>query len=1482
MLAWTGVPICRELRAEGPLPGANPLAEREGYAVQLGKLDGTVLATDRDKAKQLGQMLSRSARSRRDAINQSETRAWEEIKTRQDWEPYRDIRVRALRDSLGRFPPVPKDLKVRVTRTLEGDGFRIENLVFETRPGVVATANLYQPAKSHELMPGILICHSHHNPKSQGELQDMGMTWARLGCLVLVMDQLGHGERRQHPFVDNTSYPQAFRPGRQDYYFRYNIGIQLHLLGDSLMGWMVWDLERGVDLLRARPGIDKTRIILLGAVAGGGDPAAVVAALDPRIAAVVPFNFGGPQPETTYPLPADVPRSFNYAGSGSWESTRNLRLSARDSFLPWIIVGAVAPRRLIYAHEFSWDREHDPVWTRLEKVFSFYEARDHLASTHGRGTVSGKPPDSTHCNNIGAEHRQQIYPSLKKWFGIAIPGKEYQKRHAAEDLVCLTPELGREMKSVSQTASEVAAERMAAARRSLADLGPEDRRRQLRRDWARVLGDVEPKSDPQATEHREASLGTMRVKYISLEVEPNIVVPLLLLLPPLQGSERIPVVVAVGQEGKQAFLANRSQAIARLLGGGVAVCLPDVRGTGETQPPGGARGRTSASTNLSSSELMLGQTLVGSRLRDLRSVVRFLRTRPYIEAKRMALWGDSFAKLNPDDFNPAVPLDAQHMPGHSEPLGGLLSLFGALFEEDIHAVYVRGGLIGYQSILQSPFCYVPHDVIVPGALNCGDLCDVAAALAPCPLRLGGLVDGLNRLAAADEITKTFQSTKAAYAQTPSRFVIDTDSATNEQPGEWLVGVLLGNSASGQSDLTVLQTDRNGNPPRKMLYTYLQKQAEQKFAERRAAVAACKTKEDVKRRQVKTKEFFLEALGGFPERTPLNPRVVAREEKSAYVTERVIYESRPNHHVTAVLYLPQGKPPFPGVLVPCGHSANGKAAEAYQRACILMARNGLAVLCYDPIGQGERVQLLTRDGKPAIAGSTSEHTMVGVGALLIGQNTATYRVWDGIRSLDYLTGRKEVDAKRLGCTGNSGGGTLTAYLMALDDRIVAAAPSCYITSLERLFATIGPQDAEQNITGQVRFWMEHADYITMRAPKPTLLCVATEDFFDIQGAWTTFREAKRIYGLLGHGERIDLFEYNDKHGFSKPRREAAMRWMRRWLLQKDDAPVEEEFAILKDAELQCTRSGQVLEDFKGKSAFDFNAEREKELRTLRIDLQQRKTAAEMLEDVRRLINYTPRSVPSNSENKLESVTRDGYSIHQKTYATEPGIVVPALHFVPAEKTSQQLIVYVHGSGKAVDAGGDGPIEAFIKSGDQVLVLDLRGMGETAPGSPAARGPNYFGTDSKEAFLALHLDRPLLGQRVYDLLSVVELLLKNSGTKDMAIHLIGIGSAGPIVLHAAALEPRIRQVTVEKAIVSWSSVVRTPVSIDQLTNVVPAVLKVYDLPDLAALIAPRPLTVRCAVDGAQKPISQEALETEYTQARATYRKKNAENNLILTQE
>ena len=215
-------------------------------------------ATERDR---LRRMVADDIRRRRQEANRRDLEAWQSIRGRDDWEKMKAPRIEALRRSLGQFPDPPRDLHVQVTKALQGEGFRIDCLVFESRPGLLVTANLYRPAKPPRSMPGILICHSHHNPKTQGELQDMGMTWARQGCLVLVMDQLGHGERRQHPFRTAADFPKPFPVGRQDYYFRYNVGMQLHLIGDSLIGWMAWDLMRGVDLLLSQPGVDPERII---------------------------------------------------------------------------------------------------------------------------------------------------------------------------------------------------------------------------------------------------------------------------------------------------------------------------------------------------------------------------------------------------------------------------------------------------------------------------------------------------------------------------------------------------------------------------------------------------------------------------------------------------------------------------------------------------------------------------------------------------------------------------------------------------------------------------------------------------------------------------------------------------------------------------------------------------------------------------------------------------------------------------------------------------------------------------------------------------------------------------------------------------------------------------------------------------------------------------------------------------------------------
>ncbi len=701
------------------------------------------------------------------AANARNRAEWAKITTRQEWENFRDQRIALLRRSLGEYPAPPAKLNARVTGVVDGDGFKIENTLYESRPGQWVTGNLYVPAKPGKSMPGILIAHSHHGGKRDSELQDMGMTWARSGCLVLVIDQIGYGERRSHPFHRDTDYPKPFRSGRQDYLFRQDTGMQLHLIGDSLMGWMVWDLMRGVDLLLAREGVDPKRIIILGSVAGGGDPAGVTAALDPRIACCVPFNFGGPQPETRFPLPEDAETSFDYLGGADWESTRGLRLGGRDDFLPWVIVASTAPRHLIHAHEFSWDQQRDPVWKRYQKIWGeFYKAPDDLGFAHGKGLLTQRPPEASHCNNIGPFQRRMIHPLLERWFDIKVSETdEYSAPRKSEELICLTEIARQELKpkSLNELMGAVAQERIDAARKRLVGNSPARRRQILRDDWTKLLGSVTPVRPPivkSQVDDAQPVAGAM-IERIVLEVEPGIEI-LVIVLIPAKLAGRAPVVIGLAQTGKAAFLKERGGELQRLVQQGAIVVLPDVRGTGESQ---------SRDTDISANLQLFGETLLGQRLRDVRSVVAYLRERKDVNLKQLALWGESFTSPSPADADFKVPRGAESWPKEPEPLGGLLALLGALFEDDVRAVFVAGGLVDYHGVLTHFAVLIPHSAVIPGALTAGDLCDLAGGLAPRPLRLEALVDHLNRPVSAAELNKAYRPTVESYAATPRAFSV---------------------------------------------------------------------------------------------------------------------------------------------------------------------------------------------------------------------------------------------------------------------------------------------------------------------------------------------------------------------------------------------------------------------------------------------------------------------------------------------------------------------------------------------------------------------------------------------------------------------------------------------------------------------------------------------------------------------------------------
>lgn len=707
---------------------------------------------NRDLARE---MVWQNLKSGLQAANRASSEAWAGIDSRTDWEAFVRPRLNKLEASLGSaFPQkgtLPLD--IQITGETEGDGFRIQNVVFQSRPGMWITANLYLPATADPAMPGLILCHSHHRPKEHSELQDMGMTWARHGCLVLVPDHFGHGERRQHPFADAADFSREFPVSRQDYHFRYDTSIQLYLAGESLMGWLVWDLRRGVDFLLAQPGIDPRKIALLGAVAGGGDPAAVAAALDPRIAAAVPFNFGGPQPETRFPLPEDVETTFNYAGGGSWESTRNLRRSAADGFLPWVIVGGIAPRRLVFAHEFNWDRERDPVWKRLKVIHQFFGTSDHLAYTHGKGELRGSPPEASHCTHIGKFHRRLIHESFARWFGITATSEtEYSAPRDPAALRCVTPEL--EKSGVPGRLVDWLPRSLDAAARKNPPTSPE---------LEQLIGSPFPKreSSQRLGASREKLSSGVVVERFRVGSDPGITIPQILLLPAGEAGTA-PVVIAVAQDGKEKFLAHRSGEIAALLARGLAVCLPDLRGCGEAGSEDDDRGQRGAATSHSATALMLGDTQFAARLRDVNAVIAALKTRDDIDATRLGIWGESFTEPNAPGDTIAMPRSIDGRPRQSEPLGAMIALWAPYFDPNIRAVSAGGGIAEFRSVLTSQFVLIPHDAVIPGLLRVTDLPGLAASC-PAKIRVDRVVDESNRLLPVERVRQLYP--RAAGSET---------------------------------------------------------------------------------------------------------------------------------------------------------------------------------------------------------------------------------------------------------------------------------------------------------------------------------------------------------------------------------------------------------------------------------------------------------------------------------------------------------------------------------------------------------------------------------------------------------------------------------------------------------------------------------------------------------------------------------------------
>lgn len=313
--------------------------------------------------------------------------------------------------------------------------------------------------------------------------------------------------------------------------------------------------------------------------------------------------------------------------------------------------------------------------------------------------------------------------------------------------------------------------------------------------------------------------------------------------------------------------------------------------------------------------------------------------------------------------------------------------------------------------------------------------------------------------------------------------------------------------------------------------------------------------------------MLAACGTFPERTPLNARTLSVVRHDGYSIEKVVFESMPGIVVTANLFLPENPRPCPVVVISCGHTAEGKDCDEFLRTCVVAVRRGLAAFAFDPYEQGERRWHYVHNACFA-------HNQIGLRAALLDWSMPMLRIWDGMRAIDYVQSRKEIDPTRIGYMGQSGGGTMTALMQVADRRIKVAAPSCYLTTFSSLCRENGPQDAEQNIFGQLQFGLNHVGYVLI-PDIPVAITCRHSDFFRFYGTQTLYGLVTEVSDRLKLGDRYLLNDALGPHGWSEATRTSSVEFIANHLFAKTDKVVDVDGNRLLDYGFEMDKSDRGL-------------------------------------------------------------------------------------------------------------------------------------------------------------------------------------------------------------------------------------------------------------------------------------------------------------------
>ncbi len=673
----------------------------------------------------------------------------------------------------------------------------------------------------------------------------------------------------------------------------------------------------------------------------------------------------------------------------------------------------------------------------------------------------------------------------------------------------------------------------------------------------------------------------------------------------------------------------------------------------------------------------------------------------------------------------------------------------------------------------------------------------------------------------------------------------------------------------EQDLSVLNRWIQFSDVENSLYHFYSNAAHKFLDKREEEISKLKTESDWKIRQAKVRKLFSKVIGKFPQKTPLNAKVVGIIKKENFRIEKIIFESQPKFYVTAAMYIPNnitGK--RPAIIYTCGHSILGIKTEIYQQVCMNLANKGFIVFSFDPVSQGERMQYYNSElGKSVIGGCTSEHSYEGTQCFLIGTSLAKYMIWDGIRAVDYLLTRPEVDPNRIGITGRSGGGTQSSYIAAFDSRIKAAAPENYITSFKRLWETIGPQDAEQVFYHGIKEGLDHADLLEIRAPKPALQITTTRDFFSMQGSRETEQEVKKVYNAYNAGNNFYRVEDFGVHESTKKNREALYAFFQKQL-NMPGSSVDEKVEYLTPEEFKITKTGQVITSLGGETIYSLN---KKEAEKAINKINETET---IIESAKKITGYKkPENV--NGAVFTGSYKNEGYIVEKYFINGTTNSPIPFLLFIP-NNVSASPIVYLNPKGKSAELS---EIEWFVKQGHTVLAADLIGFGEMKQDVFSRSKFSDYGQISDPQWGGpVVTGISIIGIHAADIQRLVNFLKNKKEISSENIYAIAKGDIAPALLHAAAFENSFSKVALISPLGSYASVVTNKFfKVNPMYPIIPGVLSKYDLPNLEALLVPNKLLIVNAHDQMSKELSGEMSDKNFAVVKASYAKTNVEKNL-----